>query len=276
MNANAIFAAARFNGDGIVLPGCADDPEITRVIAEIADCVGSIPDRSGKPGIDQERADKFFDASAAFDAWSKLAEADAARVLPLGANTAAAADAVKAVKSKVDDFFGRCRLAAFDPRSVSVLNRTEDAYIAISVAELTIDATAVAGFPLAQIAAGKALPLKAGLNPAHAAKIAALLAEAVQPLLGNRAELTEADWAELQGRLAAVRSLALGQSRRGRRETGPGPCPRPSGRQSPRERQRLDLAGQSRRSGSDQRHPCRNVVALRARPLPALPQFREL
>jgi gamma-glutamyl:cysteine ligase YbdK (ATP-grasp superfamily) len=47
------------------------------------------------------------------------------------------------------------------------------------------------------------LPLKTGLNPAHAAAVATLLAAAVQPLLGDRSELTEADWAALQAKLAA-------------------------------------------------------------------------
>jgi hypothetical protein len=41
------------------------------------------------------------------------------------------------------------------------------------------------------------------VNPAHAAAVAALRADAVRPLLGDRAELSEPAWQELQGRLAA-------------------------------------------------------------------------
>src|SRR6266566_3536522 len=53
------------------------------------------------------------------------AEADAT-ILPLGEGTTAAASSVKAVKSKVEDYFTRCRLAAFDPRAIAALNRRSE------------------------------------------------------------------------------------------------------------------------------------------------------
>jgi hypothetical protein len=202
MDANHVFATALFNGDGVIVPECADDPAIAAVISEIADCMGAVNDRSGKPGIDQERADKFFEACAAFDDWVKLAETNARLILPAGANTAAAAAAVQAIKPKVDDYFGRCRVAAFDSRTLDVLNRTREEYSQIATHQLSIDASELAEFPLAQVAPNKALPLKTGLNPAHAAAVAALLTVGVQPLLGDRSELTETDWAALQGKLA--------------------------------------------------------------------------
>lgn len=202
MDANHIFATALFNGDGVIVPECADDPVIAAVISEIAECVGAVNDRSGKSGINQEQADKFFETCAAFDAWMKQAEADARSILPAGANTAAAAAAVQAIKPKVDDYFGRCRVAAFDPRTLDILNRTKEEYTQIATHQLSIDASELAGFPLAQVAPDKALPLKTGLNPAHAAAVATLLSAAVQPLLGDRSELTEVDWAALQGKLA--------------------------------------------------------------------------
>jgi hypothetical protein len=202
MDANSVFAAALFNGDGVIVPQCADDPAIAAVITEIVECMGPVADRSGKPGADQEQADKFFEACAAFDAWMKQAEADPLSLLPVGADTPAAAAAVQAIKPKVDDFFGRCRVAAFDTRALDILNHTKEEYIQIAAHDLTIDASQLAAFPLAQIAPGRPLPLKTGLNPAHAAAVATLLSAAVQPLLGDRSELTEAGWAALQARLA--------------------------------------------------------------------------
>ena len=160
-------------------------------------------DRSGKPGIDQAKADAFFAAAAAFSDWKKKADADTANILPAGAGTAAASAAVKAIKAKVDDFFGRCRMAAFDPRTLASLNRTEAEYAAIAGKDISIHAGEIAGFPLAQVAAGKALPLKVGVNPAHAAAVADLVSAAIKPILGDKAELTEADWAALQAKLAA-------------------------------------------------------------------------
>ena len=46
----------------------------------------------------------------------------------------AAVEALKAVRAKVDDYFGRCRLAAFDARALAALNRKEEEYLAVDLA----------------------------------------------------------------------------------------------------------------------------------------------
>lgn len=224
-DANKIFVNTTLNGDGVIIAESAGDDATKAVITEIAGCMGTVPDRSGKPGIDQAKADAFFAECATFDAWNKKAEDDKANILPAGDATAAAAAAVRAIKAKVDDYFGRSRLAAFDPRAVAMLNRKEEEYLAVAAKDLTITADEIAHFPLAQVAAGKPLPLKSGINPAHAAAVAALHANAVKPLLGDKAELTEADWAALLAKLgpfecwnsgkagAAVEKLGLARVR---------------------------------------------------------------
>jgi hypothetical protein len=211
-DANKIFANTTLNGDGIIIPESASDDATKALITDIVACMGTVSDRSGKPGIDQAKADVFFAECVAFDDWNKKAEADQANILPLGDATAAAAAAVRAIKAKVDDYFGRCRLAAFDARAVAALNRMEEEYLAIAAKDLTITAAEIANFPLTQIAAGKALPLQSGINPAHAAAIAALQANAVKPLLGAKSELTEADWAALLAKLGAFECWSAGKA----------------------------------------------------------------
>src|SRR5882724_13574127 len=211
-DANLIFVNTTFNGDGVIIAESAGDDATKAVFADIVACLGTVNDRSGKPGIDQARADSFFAEAEAFDAWMKTAESDAANILPAGEGTAAAFDAVKAVKIKVDDYFGRCRLAAFDPRTVGLLNRREEEYFAIAGKNLSINAVEVAGFPLALVAAGKALPLKTGINPAHAAAVAALCSNAIKPLLGDKSELTETDWAALQDKLGPFECWRAGKA----------------------------------------------------------------
>ncbi|MBE0544441.1 MAG: hypothetical protein IH623_24120 [Verrucomicrobia bacterium] len=224
-DANKIFVNTTLNGDGVIIAESAGDDATKAVINDIAGCMGTVPDRSGKPGIDQAKADAFFAECAALDTWNKKAEDDKANILPAGDATAAAAAAVRTIKSKVDDYFGRCRLAAFDPRAVAMLNRKEEEYLAVAAKDLTITADEIANFPLAQVAAGKPLPLKGAVNPAHAAAVAALHANAVKPLLGDKAELTETDWAALLAKLgpfecwnsgkagAAVEKLGLARVR---------------------------------------------------------------
>lgn len=211
-DASKIFSNTTLNGDGVIIPESASDDATKAVVADIAACMGTVPDRSTKPGIDQARADAFFAECVAFDDWHKKAEADKANILPAGDATAAAAAAVRAIKSKVDDYFGRCRLAAFDPRAVAALNRKEEEYLAVAAKDLSITAAEIASFPLAPIAAGKALPLKLGINPAHAAAVGALQANAVKPLLGDKTELTEADWAALLTKLGAFECWSAGKA----------------------------------------------------------------
>ncbi|HEV2693599.1 MAG TPA: hypothetical protein VG347_11950 [Verrucomicrobiae bacterium] len=196
------FAAKPFNGDGIIPAESAADDATKAVIADIINCLGADTDASGKPGVSQARVDQFFAAAAAYSDWWKKAEGDAT-ILPLGVNTEAAAGAVKAVKSKVDDYFARGRLAAFDPRSVNALNRDEKEYAALGAKDLTSNHADIASLPLAQVGATTPLPLVTGINPAWAGAIAALLNNAIVPLLGARTVLTEADWNALVGKLAA-------------------------------------------------------------------------
>ncbi len=207
-----IFAQTLFNGDGIVPADAAMDAATQAVMADIMACVGSVLDRSGKPGVNADLVGKFFAEATAFDAWNQKAEAEPGVILPLGAATAAATAAVRAVKTKIDDYFGRCRLAAYDPRALGALNREEKEYLAIAAKDLQITAAEVAGFPLAQVAAGKPLPLGAGINPAWAGAVATLNKDAIKPVLGDRDVLTEADWAALLGKLGPFECWSAGKA----------------------------------------------------------------
>ena len=192
-----VFAKAKRNADGIVPPDTVDDEKARGVAADIVACLGGAADRSGKPGYDQGKLDAFFAACADYDAWQKAAEADAKNIMAFGDGTAAAFAAFAAVRAKVDDYFGRCRLAAFDPRALAAVNREQDAYIAAAAKDLTITAQEVAHFPLAIVEANKPLPLTKTVNPAWAGPLAAMKAACCK----DKDTLTEADWAALCGKL---------------------------------------------------------------------------
>ncbi len=206
-----IFAQKPFNGDGIITTEATGDDVTKAVIADIIACVGSEADRSGKPGISQAKVDEFFAEAKACSDWWQQAETNK-DILPLGEQTPAAAAAIKAVKAKVDDYFFRCRLAAFDPRAIAALNREEKEYLAIAAKDLNVAAAEVAGFPLAQVAANRPLPLREGVNPAWAAALATLQAAAVKPLLGDRDTLAESEWATLVAKLTPYETWTSGKS----------------------------------------------------------------
>jgi hypothetical protein len=197
------FAGSAFNGDGVITALSTPDAALGAVIGEIVTSLGSDPDRSGAPGITQEKIDTFFDEAAAFSEWHARGEANAGSIFPLGlAATDAAVTAIGAVRAKVDDYFARCRLVAYDDRAAAALNRREEEYLTIAAQDLSISAEEVAGFPLARVAADRPLPLEGPVNPAHAAALAALRDAAVTPLLGARTQLTEGDWRALNDKVA--------------------------------------------------------------------------
>ena len=205
------FEETVLNGDGIIIPETASDDATKQVINDIIACLGSDTDRSGKPGIGQAKVDQFFADAQAFSDWHKKAESDKA-VLPLGDATAAAVAAVKAVKTKVDDYFTRCRLVAFDARASNALNREEKEYLALAAKDLTMTHEEIAGFPLARVEAGRPLPLTQGANPAWADAVGKLNSDAVKPLLGERSELTEVEWAQLLAKLGPYDCWSAGQA----------------------------------------------------------------
>jgi hypothetical protein len=205
------FVETVLNGDGIIIPETANDDATKQVINDIAVCLGSEPDRSGKPGISQAKVDQFFAEAQAFSDWHKKAESDNA-VLPLGEATSAAVAAVRAVKSKVEDYFTRCQLAAFDPRASNALNREEKEYLALAAKDLTITHAEIAGFPLARVEAGRPLPLTQSVNPAWASAVAKFQSDAVKPLLGDKTALTEAEWGQLLAKLGPYECWSAGQA----------------------------------------------------------------
>lgn len=197
-----IFAETRFNGDGIVPAEAAEDPAVQQAITDIIALFGAETDRSGKPGVNQAKTDAFFAAAAARLQWSAAAATDPA-VLPLGDKTAAAASATAAVRAKIDDYFTRCRMAAFDPRAAQALSRTDADLAALADQELSDGQPAIAAFPLSKIEADRELPLLSGANPYWAGALAAFHDAAVKPMLGDGvAALSAAQWQTLKAKLA--------------------------------------------------------------------------
>jgi hypothetical protein len=195
------FFAAPFNGDGIITAEAITEPATLSVFNDIIASLEPATDRSGKPGINREKTELFFAEARAFVTWYESAAHDT-RIFPLGDSTAAASAAIAAVHDKIDDYFTRCRLAAFDPRAINVLNREEKDYCGLTTRELNLNDADIAALPLSRIEPQKALPLASAVNPAWAERLAQLHTAAVIPMLGGKNVLTEADWQTLQSRIA--------------------------------------------------------------------------
>ncbi|HRR40059.1 MAG TPA: hypothetical protein P5244_02385 [Syntrophales bacterium] len=193
-----IMTRARFNGDGIIPADAADDAALQGIISDIIDCVGPEDDRSGKPGISKSKLDQFFTDALAYSEWWREAESNADVIFPLSDDPISAAAAFMAVQEKVDDFFTRCRLAAFDTGALKVLDCREGDHPACTAKNLSQTLEEISGLPLARIEPRKALPLKEGVNPAWIPAISAFYAQVVKPLLGDKATLTEEEWEHIK------------------------------------------------------------------------------
>jgi hypothetical protein len=189
-------AGLEFNGDGVVPAGQITDAGLRTTIEDIMKCGGSVTDVSGKAGINQEINDAFFAEVAIFSDWGVKGDADA-NIQFLGDKTQAAADAFHAVKEKVDDYFTRCQMAAYDVRAAVPLSRSTEDYQGIAAQTLSAQNTDIASFPLATVEPNKPLPLVSGLNPAWQKQIDALREQTIVPVFGNKENLLASEWAAL-------------------------------------------------------------------------------
>lgn len=198
-----IFGQTRFNGDGVItLEGTTGMAR--EAMEAILSCLGSVPDRSSAAGVDMAKIEGFFAELAAYDGWQKKLEENTAEILPLGDATAAALAALQAVRAKIDDYFARCRIAAYDARATGAVNRAESEYLSLAAKDMKITADELVGFPLSRIEAGKKLNLKAGINPAWVSSLEAFVEKVVYPILGNSInEIDEAQWAAILAKLAS-------------------------------------------------------------------------
>lgn len=189
-----IFAGTRFNGDGIITEDSTSNEELIKVIQEIILCLGSVTDRGGKQGITLELINNFIESCTKYATWLAKKDADIQNILPYGEHTEAAYQNFCSVKSKIDDYFIRCRLAAFDSQSTEVLNLQVARVESITANDLSKCIEDIAAYPLAKIEGNKSLPITSGINPAWESSIYNFKHLIVIPLFKNKDSLTEIEW----------------------------------------------------------------------------------
>ena len=184
---------------GVPLAAIRGDDEVgQRITTAAKELLGSQGGVSGLVSVDAATAAQAHFAAQALAAWEQAGTS----VKVVGDATEAANAALVAVATKVDDWFVRSRMAAFDARATDAMNAGSDALAALGATTLSVDAAAIAALPLAQVHANAVLPLASGVNPAWAERIAALREQVVSPLLGNKDSLTESEWHGLQQQFA--------------------------------------------------------------------------
>lgn len=176
-DSKAIFAGTKFNGDGVITVLSSTDDALKQIITDITATVGSVEDRSGEKGVNAELIEKFYASCADWAAWKSSSPA-----MPYGERTAAAFDAYNALKDKMNDYFTRCRLVAFDTEVAKAVN------VAVT------DINDIDNCPIAAPKAARTLDL-AAINPAWQKRF-----DALASLIGfsGKTEMTEADWRSVE------------------------------------------------------------------------------
>lgn len=187
-----IFGKASFNGDGIVPPAAASDAEVAQAIADIVACLGGKRDRSGELGVDREALAAFYEQ---LEKYASFARGAAPEDTPLGF------DAFRKIKAKLDDYFARCSLVAFDPASAEPLNRHADAFESIRASDLSALPESVRQMPLALPRADLVLDLAGPLNPAWRGELEDFRAAVLDKIgAGSGQALAQRDWEAIRRR----------------------------------------------------------------------------
>jgi len=188
-----IFANARFNGDGVITVAVTSDEVLQAWIETLLDCLGGEVDRSGSLGITQKEVEQFAAEASAWLVW----QSQTARNLHIALPPERREEVLElwdCVKEKIDDFFLRCSLAAYDSRAMTSLCSSAAHFEALANKNLARAGEEIAALPLALLNAEQVLNLEQGLNPAWAERMIQFRQEIVQPLLGPAACLSYEDW----------------------------------------------------------------------------------
>lgn len=201
----ASLSAMTFNGDGILNPlTLPEPPELAALVTRIMQDYGSVMGCDEQPGMGRAQLDQFFADVQAMADWHQRASSNTC-ALPDPMQAVAAVQALNAVHDKVEDFFARTRLAAFDASALQPLSPSAEGYALLGKQVLSQQDAAIAALPLATVVAGGDLPLTGSINPAWAQAVEALRSQAVLPILGALEVLTAAQWAQLKAQLAPCR-----------------------------------------------------------------------
>lgn len=210
VNTEQIYGNSRLNGDGVIAKDASDNPEVQALISDIMACQGAASDRSGEEGITQAKLETFFAELKSYDTWWQQGEINSAQgedVFPLAEATPQAFKHLSAVEQKIDDYFARCQLTAFDARAETPLNPGLSLYNNIADDDFSQPRIDIEALPLAKVTAASSLNLLTGINPEWRIRMRTLREKVILPLgIGSGDSLSIDKWQTIKTRFAAYRS----------------------------------------------------------------------
>ncbi|MEM8867455.1 MAG: hypothetical protein AAGC73_04225 [Verrucomicrobiota bacterium] len=205
-NTAKIYGQSRLNGDGVISHDATKDKAVQQLITDIIHCVGAEKDRSGVDGITQKKLEAFFTQAQHYERWWTRGEIDSQAgedIFPLGDKTPQAFEHYIKVERKIDDFFARCQLAAFDPRAEEPLNHDVTLYKSLAEENFADSQLEVEALPLATITKNPELTLESGINPEWKARFDHFRREVLAPLnIGPEKTINLEQWQNTKNRFS--------------------------------------------------------------------------
>ena len=181
------------NGDGIV---CAEVVPEDPVAAYVKDIIATgflAPDKSSRPGVGAEQLDKFLASARNFLAWR--ARGLDPSIAVWDASTASAADAIRAIDQKIEQFFWQCDLLRQDPVAATRLKWDPDELKKFSPTDNAAIEKFLNDAPLATPNAAGKLDLSGPINPYFQARLDLLRGSVLFRALGpDVVELDRKTW----------------------------------------------------------------------------------
>lgn len=197
----AIFSKTQFNGDGIITCASTDDEKLKALISNIIACVGATKDRSGDDGVNADQINAFYAACADYAAWKDAEESGKADIYPFADKSEEALAACEAINAKLNDWFTRCKLAAFNNDSLGSLDVSGNKIAEIADLDLGNCNEQIASYPVAHINTEGILSFS-GINPAWKSAV-----EKVQKLVfADKESISETEWKEAMAKFGALKA----------------------------------------------------------------------
>ena len=193
-NETAIFAGTPFNADGIITALSCDTDSERAVLEDVIKIFGSKKDRSGLDGTTSADLKNFYSKLREYEAWLERKDE---MYLPLF-------EKFSAVESKLDDFFIRCEIIAFQPDSERILKASAEEIVG-AIGD-SADSSKLEKLPAARPNPEKILRLSE-INPAYLDRVSALLEALPREIRSSKdGELSVSEWEKLKKILAPARA----------------------------------------------------------------------
>ncbi|MBR4266940.1 MAG: hypothetical protein IKQ46_12880 [Bacteroidales bacterium] len=191
-----IFSKTPFPKYGVVSEKSTDDVVLKDLIALVADKIGFIEGEDGLKGIDKDHVEAFYKELADYSDWKKSAVD-----LCYGDNTEAAINAFNAIKLKIQDYFVRCKMVAFNKETYSAMELPIEQLAQITTENLSEKLSELAKYPIARISDKCELPLNGEINPAWENAFAEVKRLIFDVDFAGKTSITEAEFLTIEPKL---------------------------------------------------------------------------